>query len=585
MKYSILKYRTALRATMTTTGMIIAMLLVGCSDSSDRQAETEAAEEKTYPVIVSDVSDIEDEVIIEEDVPVVVRDGTRLSARVFRPADSGEYPVIMAFTAYNKDGGPDDYPPVLDSWDKPEFNMGSFTVSPWTTWEGPDPAYWVPLGYAVVYVDSRGYFASEGKASVIGEQDRLDFHDTIEWAGTQQWSSGSVGLSGVSYLAIAQWVAAGDNPPPQLKAIVPWEGQIDAFREVIFHGGIPETAFISYWVERVNSNANEPPLPALQDFQQLQRNLQLMKRILPTPAAQPELVDIPALICASWSDHGLHSRGSFEGFKRIFSEQRWLFTHGRPKWSAYYSQEALDAQRQFFDHFLKGIDNGMDAVSPVRLEVRESLNQYEVRYESDWPIERTQYQKLYLNAATAELAEALPTKAARTDYDPNYDGAKFTFTFDRDTELSGNMKLKLWVSTSEGEDMDLFVGVRKLNAQGEEVHFYAKTGYILGPVAMGWLRVSERDLDQEKSTPWQPVLTHDNPQPISPDEIVAVEVEILPSSTLFRAGESVQVVIQGADLFEHPALAHENSSEINMGTHTIHTGSQYDSHLLVPVIP
>ena len=121
--------------------------------------------------------------------------------------------------------------------------------------------------------------------------------------------------------------------------------------------------------------------------------------------------------------------------------------------------------------------------------------------------------------------------------------------------------------------------------RGEEVNFYAKTGYRLGPVAIGWLRVSERELDQEKSTPWQPVLTHENPQPLSPEELVPVEIEILPSSTLFLKGESLQLVIQGVDLFEHPVLAHGNSNNVNVGIHSIHTGSQYDSHLLIPVIP
>ncbi len=578
------------RAVVFMTGVLVVLLTVACGGGGSGgvaggsvPVNTEA--EDPNPVRILDTLPIEDQVIVEEDVPVVVRDGTRLSAKVFRPNKPGAYPVVMAFTAYGKDRGPEDYPPVLDYSERPEFDMGTFEVSPWTSWEGPDPAFWVPLGYAVIYVDSRGYFASEGDASVLGEQDRLDFHDTIEWAGTREWSSGSVGLTGVSYLAISQWVAAGDNPPHHLKAIVPWEGQTDAFREVIYHGGIPETGFTSYWLERVNSSANTPPLPPLHDFQRLQQNLQLMKRVQPPPASKPEIVAVPALICASWSDQGLHTRGSFEGYKRIASEQKWLFTHGRPKWSTYYGEEALELQRKFFDHFLKGVDNGMDKLKSVRVEVRETLDEYHVRFEDSWPIARTQYRKLYLDAASGGLSETLPEQAARVEYDPIYDGAVFTVSFDKDTELTGNMKLKLWVSTSEGEDLDLFVGIRKLNALGEEVTFYAKTGYTLGPVAMGWLRVSERELDRERSTPWQPVLTHENPQPIYPEEIVPVEIEILPSSTLFREGESLQLIIQGADLFEHPVLVHGNSNEVNLGIHAIHTGEAYDSHLLVPVIP
>ncbi len=145
------------------------------------------------------------------------------------------------------------------------------------------------------------------------------------------------------------------------------------------------------------------------------------------------------------------------------------------------------------------------------------------------------------------------------------------------------MKLKLWVSISQGKDMDLFVGIEKLTATGEVVPFFAKTGYTKGPVAMGWLRASQRALDEVKSTPWQPVLSHEAQHPLLPGEIVPVEIEILPSSTLFRAGETLRLIIQGDDLFEHPALAHGYS--VNEGVHKIHTGSTYNSHLLVPIIP
>lgn len=145
------------------------------------------------------------------------------------------------------------------------------------------------------------------------------------------------------------------------------------------------------------------------------------------------------------------------------------------------------------------------------------------------------------------------------------------------------MKLKLWVSTAKGSDMDLFVAIKKIDTKGKEVFFYAKTGYTKGPVSMGWLRVSQRQLDQEKSTDWQPVLTLQNPQKLSKNEIVPVEIEILPSSTLFKKGESLQLVIQGKDFFVHPAMGHSYS--VNKGTHSLFAGKQYDSHLLIPVIP
>ncbi|MEE4300478.1 MAG: CocE/NonD family hydrolase [Pseudomonadales bacterium] len=311
-----------------------------------------------------------------------------------------------------------------------------------------------------------------------------------------------------------------------------------------------------------------------------------MRRVQARPSTTSGIdlprIDVPALVCATWSDQGLHTRGSFGGFEQIASEQKWLFTHGRPKWDVYYSDEALAWQKDFFDHFLKGEDNGFEARPAVRLEVRESLREYSVRAASDWPLPGTDYTPLYLDAAGEALSLLPPEDAAAARYESETGAAVFSHTFDQDTELSGHMKLRLWVSAEAGEDMDLFVGVEKLDRAGEVVHFCAKTGYVKGPVAMGWLRASQRALDEARSRPWQPVLRRDEARPIAPGEIVPVDVEILPSSTLFRAGETLRLVVQGRDLFEHPALAH--GYPVNEGVHAIHTGGAYDSHLLVPVV-
>ena len=538
-----------------------------------------------YPVRIADIGDLAEQVVVERDVWITTRDGTRLSANIFRPKAPGKYPVVMAFTAYDKNKGPDRYPKLLRNSLKPDFDLGTFTVSEWTPWEGPDPAFWVPNGYAVVYVDSRGFASSEGDPSTLSTRDREDFYDAIEWAGTHEWSNGNVGLNGVSYLAISQWVAASGNPP-YLKAIIPWEGQSDPYREVLYHGGIPEIAFTSFWIRKMRAGSNGAPLPHPTLFEFAHRRPSLMRWVQQRPATTSGIdlpaIQVPALIAATWSDQGLHTRGSFEGYKRIASEQKWIFTHGRAKWDVYYSGEALAYQKDFFDHFLKGEDNGFDERPSVRLEVRESLRDYAVRYVDDWPVPGTEYGKLFLDAA-GTLATSLPAEAGSIAYDSASARAEFSHTFAEDTEVTGNMKLKLWVSTDEGEDMDLFIGVRKFDTEGQEVSFYAKTGYTEGPVAMGWLRVSQRALDEQRSTPWQPVLLHEDPLPVSPGDIVPVEIEILPSSTLFRAGETLRLVVQGKDLFAHPALAH--GYPVNRGKHTIHVGGSYDSHLLVPVIP
>ncbi|MEM8591174.1 MAG: CocE/NonD family hydrolase, partial [Pseudomonadota bacterium] len=502
------------------------------SDLSDLYAHPES------PVTILDISALEPDVTIERDLPVIARDGTRLSANVFRPNGDGPYPVVMMLTAYHKDEGPIRYPDILRNHLNPDFTLGPIAVSPWTPWEGPDPAFWVERGYAVVTLDSRGFGKSEGVAGVLTLQDRADFHDAITWAGTQSWSNGRVGLTGVSYLAIAQWVA-GSSAPEHLHAIMPWEGQSDNYREVLFHGGIPETAFTAFWLDRVRRKANEASLPPGPIVSFAGKRPMLMKwvqdNIVDPSGIALEEITVPALIAASWSDHGLHSRGSFEGFKKISSTQKWLYTHGRSKWPVYYSDEAREVQVAFFDHFLKGEDNGFDDTPPVRIEVREDLETYSLRFAGDWPLPETEYQPLYLTAS-GTLGEDLSAAAETRAYDALTGAAAFRHTFAEDTELTGNMKLKLWVEADGARDMDLFVAIKKYDAQGQEVTFYAKAGYTRAPVALGWLRVSQRALDPALSTPAQPVLTHANRQPLSRGEIVPVEIEILPSSTLFRAG-------------------------------------------------
>ncbi|MGB5219606.1 MAG: CocE/NonD family hydrolase, partial [Polyangiales bacterium] len=237
--------RARLRTAVVAMCAVSASFVLGCSDAGS----DETPPEDRPPLVIRDIEAIRDQVIVEHDVGVVVRDGTRLSAKVFRPASEGTFPVIMMLTAYGKDRGPDEYPAAIEHAELPGFEFGTIEVSEWTSWEAPDPATWVPLGYAVVYLDVRGYLASEGDANVLSPEDGEDFYDAIEWAGAQDLSNGNVGLLGVSYLAISQWVAATANPP-SLKAIAPWEGQTDAVREVLYHGGVPETAFVEFWLNR-----------------------------------------------------------------------------------------------------------------------------------------------------------------------------------------------------------------------------------------------------------------------------------------------------------------------------------------------
>jgi len=523
-------------------------------------------------------------IVVERDVMLAMDDGVRLCANLFRPETPGRVPVLVALTPYGKDDRPERHSQKQDlAWQTVGMTLGRVRISECTAWESPDPGYWVPNGYAVLHVDLRGFFKSEGKPRMFSRTEVGDYLQIIEWAGTQPFSNGNVGLSGVSYLAIAQWFAAAHNPP-HLKAISPWEGASDPYRDIMFHGGVPETAFLRLWSMSTNKGANDaqsasaaatpPPTAPIRT--------PLLSEI---PLNLPKLEDIamPALVCGSFSDQGLHTKGSFDGYARIGSTKKWLYTHGGGKWERYYGEEALAYQRTFFDRFLKGIDNGADTRPSVRLEVRVGRDEFEVRDEAAWPLASTVYQPVYLDARDAALSSTKPLPYSVASYDARQsNGVCFDLRFTERTEITGHMKLKLWVSTSEGDDMDLMVGVQKFDAQNRQVHFWGTEKDPNGIVAKGWLRVSHRTLDEKRSTPYQPVLTHDRECKLTANEIVSVEIEILPSSTLFAAGERLRLVVSGTDPFSTPFHRHEQLC--NRGLHTIHTGGGFDSHLLLPVI-
>lgn len=510
-------------------------------------------------------------IVVDRTVRVKMRDGVHLGATVWRPDREGRFPVVMCITAYGKDFGPHEYS-TLPKIMKAGMAVGTMHISDQTTWEGPDPAFWVPGGYVVVVANARGYYDSEGQAGLYSEKDPEDYADLTDWAGVQPWSNGAVGLNGVSYLAVNQWMVASQAKPKHLKAIIPWEGVSDLRRDLIEPGGVPETRFLgAYYGGSLARGAGDGIVengPAMID------------RAAQNPFPL-ENIDVPALVCASWSDHGLHTRGSLEGYMRISSPQKWLYTHGGNKWEVYYSPEALEWQKSFLDHFLNGEDNGFDRRPRVRLEVRKDKENVEVRAEDSWPLSGTKFTNMYLDTERGILSAQAPAETQTRVYDAEAkQSVTFDLTFERRTEVSGPMVLKLWASALDADDLDLFAAVHKIDRDGREVHFCGKDGYREGVVALGWLRASRRHLDPRQSKPWRPYQTLDRVEKVVPGEVVPVEIEILASSTLFEPGETLRLAISGRDIVEHARFGHDDS--VNHGRHQLHAGGAQASYLLVP---
>jgi hypothetical protein len=518
---------------------------------------------------------------VERDVEVRVRDGTILRLNVFRPEAAGRFPVLLSAHPYGKDALPRK---GLFGWRtsiqyRAMRQPATSWISPWTTWEAPDPAYWVPRGYAVLNCDLRGFFRSDGVGSVFSRAQGRDLHDVVEWAAQTPWSTGKVGMLGVSYLAITQWLTAAERSP-HLAAICPWEGFTDPYRDLCYPGGVREEGFVRFWGGQIKAQPRNHD-----DLVEEQAARPLWDAWWAERTPDLERIVVPALICGSFSDHNLHSRGSFEAFRRIASRDKWLYTHRDGKWNAFYSDEARALQSRFFDFFLKGESNGMREVPPIRLEVRDVGDVvHEVRAEREWPLARAQWTSLYLHSdGTLRESAAAPGEVR---YETAHGAACFAWTAPADTELSGPMKLRLHVEARGADDLLLFVGVRKLR-DGREIVFEGSYGFGRDLVTRGWLKASHRQVDELRSAPWRPFLRHDREEKLAPGEVVAVEIELLPSATLFRQGDVLRLDIQGHYFFPRNPLfgqfpaGYEASTP---ATAALHVGGLHDSHLLVPRI-
>lgn len=520
-------------------------------------------------------------VLTDWDVAVPVRDATVLRVNVFRPCTDEPVPVILSAHPYGKDRIPANTGKVNGQYHAfPQPHPIRFSA--WTGWEAPDPATWVARGYAVVNADLRGAGTSDGVGELMSAQEHDDVHDLIEWAGTQPWSTGRVGLLGVSYLAISQYGAAATHPP-HLAAICPWEGLTDVYRDLAYPGGVREDGFTIMWSALTG------------------RQARMTQKIRPEFVARPELdawygahtpalerIETPMLVCGSFSDHSLHTRGSFEAFRRVASPQRWLYTHRDGKWAHFYSAEAIAAQTAFFDHFLKGEDNGWDETARVRVAVHdEGPDPVAVLAEPDWPPPDLAWTQLHLDLASESLSDDPENARGTASFDLRSGMLSLTWSAPHDVDLIGHMALRLWVSLQGTPDAHLFVGLRKFR-DGRECDFEGSYGFGFDMVTRGWQRLAHRELDETLSTPWQPVQTHRRAEPLAAGEIVPVDIALRPQATRMRAGDVLRLDLRGSWHFPRNPLTGQFPAGYQRsprGRCTVHAGGRYDSRLLVGMRP
>lgn len=516
----------------------------------------------------------------EEDVPVRMRDGVTLRLNLFRTAGDGPFPVLLSAHPYGKDLVPKR---KGRKWSlNKQFRVMNqsepLRISDQTSWEAPDPVWWAQQGYAVINLDTRGGGHSEGRGDLLSDEEADDIAQVIAWAAAQPWSTGRVGMLGVSYLALSQYKVAALNPPA-LKAISPWEGFTDAYRDLFTPGGVVENGFARVWLFLTGRVARLKT-----DIAAERRKHPLRDAWWESLTPQLSKITVPMLVCASFSDSNLHSVGSMRAFQHVGSTERHAYTHRGPKWASFYGEEARRAQLAFFDRHLRVRD--VPPLPRLRLEVRDRLDHVvEVRDEQEWPLARTNWRQLRLSEGG--VLSDVEGGAGSVTFDLRRNAAVFDYRFDEDTELSGPMTLRLRVATNGAKDPRLFAGIEKWSHDAP-VPFEGSYGYGRDLLAQGRLRLALRELDPVLSTPHQPEHTFRTLQPVRDDEQVEVLIPLSSSATLFRAGDKLRLTVAGRyqrprnPFFGHFPTRYQPTTS---GKATLFWAPGHPSTLEIPVIP
>ncbi|MDL2248104.1 CocE/NonD family hydrolase [Tyzzerella sp. OttesenSCG-928-J15] len=573
---------------------------------------------------------------IDWDVPVPMPDGVTLRADVFRPIDDGKYPALLTYGPYGKnlhmkDGYESSWNTLKENY--PEIFEG--TSGKYMSWETCDPEKWVPDGFVIVRIDSRGAGRSEGYLAGASAQEIKDFYCCIEFFAEQPWCNGNIGLAGISYFAINQWQVASLNPP-HLKAICPFEGNTDAYRDNLRHGGIFQDFRAMWYPAQVLSlqhglgergpvssmNGELVTGPETLTDEELEKNradpnmdprsVELLSPQFDSILTNLEKITVPVLSCGNWGGNGLHLRGNVEGYNRISSEHKWLELHGREHFTEFYTNYGLSMQKKFFNYFLKGEGNWIEEQPPVYLKVKHVDGTFTDRAEQEFPLARTEWTKFYLDTTNGSFETELHNSG-----NASYDAAEghlsfFTDPLEKEVEITGPAAAKLFISSTT-KDADIFMVFRVLDPDGNDVTTIAASDPE-GNLGTGWLRASHRKLDPDKSKFYRPWHTHYEKEWLTPGDIYELDVEIWPLCMTVPAGYRFGFTISGrdfslpisADNTEHgdwkvdvqvqKARGHSiythsieyaqyDPDKIYSGTTTLVSDNERGSYVLLPIIP
>ena len=542
------------------------------------------------------------------DTWIPVRDGTRLAADIFLPEGGGKHPVLVALSPYGKEIQSLPVPPQ-----PPTSPLYAREI------EAGDPRLLTEAGYVHVIAELRGTGKSEGSSRGWRSSDEArDAYDVIEWAAAQEWSDGNVGMAGVSYFGAIQ-LAAAALKPPHLKAIMPLNAPADYYREGAYHGGILHTFFdfiymvyargrqvsdvvassspdqLEEIVERLVSDPDLSMYPGLYNTAVNPERSPLFFDLLANPLDGPFYwersayrsygeIEIPFYTGSGWWAYGhMHLRGAFQHYEGIEAPKK-LYIESRVEadapMDAAYNAELV----RWYDHWLKGEQNGIMDEPPITLHVRGGG----WRHEHEWPLPSTEWTELHLRRFGGLAREPEPVDGSPDSFmqppaeiQPQVATCDYlTEPLTEPVELVGPAALTLYAAI-DSEETNWMASVLDVAPDGREVE-----------LTRGFLRASHREVDEERSELWRPFHPHTGREPVEPGRIYEYRIELSPLASVFAPGHRIKLSISCLDHTAWPPRDIELGADHQPWhlcrkatvTHTIFHDAANPSRLLLPFV-
>ncbi|HEX4735116.1 MAG TPA: CocE/NonD family hydrolase [Thermoleophilaceae bacterium] len=561
--------------------------------------------------------------------PIEMSDGVTLRANVFLPQPDARVPVVLTVTGYNKDTN---NPFGLNCSSDSALASGNQKL--------------LDKGIGIMIVDDRGTGASEGRWDSWGQRTQDDYGEVLDWIQAQKWSNGKVGMNGTSYMGITSFLATEqdaervrEGKPRAVQAVWANVPMADAYRDVTFHGGAIDAGFIPLWLGLTSglsdippSNYFDDPAAATQTYAGHIANgfdFAAQRMIdattggdgaydgpfyrLRSPIEHIKDVRVPTAITGGWWD--IFQRGEpllYESLVNAPVKKIWMMPqyHGGPDTASWNKQnigDELDVEAAWFDHWLNGANNGVEKLPPVNLY---TMGAEKWQHLSRWPLPNTDYTPYYLgdgkslgtakpatpgrdetpllpasspcSRMTAQWTAGLTSGPCDTD-NSSWEATGLAYTtppLQKDTELTGLVKATVYAELTSAKDATLVAVLSDVDPS---------TG-TSNQITSGFLLASQRALDKKKSwyspdgqliRPWHP-FTRASQELVTPNDPTEYQIEIYPTSQVFKKGHQIRLTIGTADT---PATETPLPDLVNeTGTITLLHGPAYPSNVLLPVI-